>query len=159
MMRKPVLVPLACALTLLTLTVARSSAKDGSATGLWKTIDDKTHKPKSIARLWEVDGELKGKIERIFPEPGEGPDPLCDKCPGDKHNQHVVGMEFLWGFHRDGDDWVDGRVLDPDNGKTYHARVRVLDGGRRLQLYGYIKILIKIGRSQTWERATEADLR
>jgi len=157
-MRKPVLVPLLCAVTLLTLTVARSSAENGSAAGLWKTIDDKTHKPKSIVRLWEVDGELRGKVERTFPEPGEDPDPVCDKCPGDKHNQRVIGMEFLWGFHRDGDDWVDGHVLDPDNGKTYHATIRMVDGGRRLQLYGYIKVLIKIGRSQTWERASEADL-
>jgi uncharacterized protein (DUF2147 family) len=141
--------------SLLVLGSGRALAED-PVVGLWKTIDDETSKPKSIVRLWVTNGELKGKIERTFPEPGEDPDPVCDKCPGDRHNQRIIGMEFLWGFRRDADAWVDGHVLDPSNGKTYHATVRVIDGGRRLQLYGYIKVLIKIGRKQTWEHGTPA---
>ncbi len=158
-MRLARVVPFLCASAFLGLTSGLATAGEDPAAGLWKTIDDVTGKPKSIARLWESGGELKGKIERIFPEPGEDPTPKCDKCPGEKHDQPVIGMEFLWGFRRDREGWVDGYVLDPDNGKTYHATIRVIDGGQRLRLYGYIKIIIKIGRGQTWRRATEADLR
>jgi uncharacterized protein (DUF2147 family) len=42
-------------------------------------------------------------------------------------------MEILRGLRRDGDRWVDGSILDPENGKTYRATVR-LDKQERLRV-------------------------
>ena len=52
--------------------------------GLWRTIDDKSGKEKSLVRVTESNGQLQLTIEKIFREPGEDPNPLCDKCPGEK---------------------------------------------------------------------------
>jgi uncharacterized protein (DUF2147 family) len=135
-----------------------SAVTKPSVLGLWKTVDDKTGEVRSIARLYEHEGLVNGRIERIFPGPNDDPDPVCDKCPGQKRNAKIVGLEFLWGFRADGDKWVDGKVLDPDNGKVYQATLSLLDNGARLKVYGFIRIIIRIGRGQVWLRASESDL-
>ena len=129
-----------------------------SPAGYWKTIDDKTGKPRSIVKIWEQDGELRGRIERLIREPGEPPDPVCDRCKADKHNQRIMGMEFLWGFKRQAAGFSDGWVLDPKDGNTYHASLELAEGGTKLRLFGYVRIVFKIGRSQTWERVAAEDL-
>ena len=132
-------------------------AADG-VEGYWKTIDDKTKEVKSIVKIWREEGTLKGRIEKLFPKPGEDPDPICDKCKGDKKDKKILGMVFMWKFEKDGDEWVNGKILDPENGKVYHCSLELEDNGAKLNVFGYIKVLFKIGRTQTWLRATEADV-
>jgi uncharacterized protein (DUF2147 family) len=129
-----------------------------SVLGLWKTVDDKTHQARSIVRIWENGSGLKGRIDKVFLQPGESLSDPCTKCPPPFKDKPSLGMEFLWGFEPDGDRWVDGNVLDPDNGKIYHCELTPSADGKSLQVYGYIRIIFKIGRSQTWYRASEADL-
>lgn len=135
------------------------AAPAASALGLWKTVDDETHQPRSIVRIWEQGGRLKGRIEKVFLRPGESLTDPCTKCPPPFKDKPSLGMEFLWGFEADGERWVDGSVLDPDNGKIYHCELTPSADGKRLQVYGYIRVIFKIGRSQTWYRASEADLK
>jgi uncharacterized protein (DUF2147 family) len=124
-----------------------------SPVGYWKTIDDKTAEVKSIVKIWIAeDGTLKGRVEKVFPKPGEPPDPKCDKCQGDKKDQPVIGMEFMWGFTGSGAKWMDGEILDPENGKVYHCQLEVIENGKKLKVFGYIRVIFKIGRSQTWLR-------
>ena len=129
-------------------------ADDSSATpaGYWKTIDDKTHQARSIVKIVEVNGELRGRIEKLLAPPKDDPDPICKKCTGDKKDKLVRGMEFLWGFKREAKGWSDGYVLDPEEGQTYHGSIQLIDGGKRLKLFGYVRVIIKIGRGQVWER-------
>jgi uncharacterized protein (DUF2147 family) len=129
-----------------------------SPVGYWKTIDDKTRKPRSIIKIWEQGGELRGRVERLIREPNEEADPVCTECKGEKRNQKMLGLEFLWGFRRQDAGWSDGWVLDPEEGNTYHATLEVVEGGKKLKLFGYIRILVKIGRSATWERIRPEDL-
>lgn len=139
-------------LVFLIAVVTKIPAVNMSAEGFWKTVDDKTKEVESIVKLWVEKGELKGKIVKIFPKPDEDPDPVCDKCKGKLKNVRIIGMNFMWGFARKGDKWVDGKIVDPDNGKTYHCQLEVTDGGKKLKVFGYIKIIFKLGRSQTWIR-------
>jgi uncharacterized protein (DUF2147 family) len=60
-------------------------------------------------------------------------------------------MTILRHMHQDGDEWSGGEILDPENGKTYRAKMKLTDGGQKLVLRGYIGISI-FGRSQTWLR-------
>jgi uncharacterized protein (DUF2147 family) len=128
-----------------------------SPVGHWKTIDDKTRQARSIVRIVEVNGELRGRIEKLLAPPKDDPDPICKKCTGDKKNKPVRGLEFLWGFKREAKGWSDGYVLDPEEGRTYHGSIQVIDAGKRLKLFGYVRVIIKIGRSQVWERVSLGD--
>ncbi|MDY0296785.1 MAG: DUF2147 domain-containing protein [Acidobacteriota bacterium] len=125
-----------------------------SPEGYWQTLDDKTGEKKSIVKIWiDADGTLKGRIVEIFPGPGEDPEPLCDKCRGRLKDQKIIGMVFMWGFEQKGDKWVEGEIVDPENGRQYHCQVYTRNNGRELKVYGYIRLIVKVGRTQTWIRA------
>jgi uncharacterized protein (DUF2147 family) len=128
------------------------SAQALTPVGLWKTIDDNTGKERSYVRIVDVGGELQGKVEKLFPFPGDDPENLCEKCKGERKNKPVVGMTILWGLEQDeGMVWKGGEILDPDNGKTYRCKMTVSDNGKELDVRGYIGISL-IGRTQTWLR-------
>ena len=142
-----------CAVAGLSGAAAAQSANP-SPVGRWITIDDDSHKPKSIVRLWEKDKVLFGTIEELFPAPGEAKDPVCDKCEGALKNQRIAGMLFLWGMKRDGDKWKGGRILDPGNGKVYRCTISVAAGGAKLKVRGYVGVSM-FGRTQVWDRAPD----
>jgi uncharacterized protein (DUF2147 family) len=146
----------ACSLVVLALVglsgVAR--AEGLSPVGRWQTVDDGTKEPKSIVRLWEKDGVIFGRIEVLFPKPGEPANPVCDRCEGAQKNKPIVGMTFLWGLKRSGDGWSGGRVLDPENGKVYRCSIKVIDGGRRLKVRGYVGVSL-LGRTQVWQQVRD----
>lgn len=137
------------AATLLLLLLASAAHAQSGVNGRWRTIDDHTGKPKSIVQIREHDGTITGTIETLL-NPSK-PNPICDLCSGTKKNQPVVGLEILWGFHRDGAQWTGGQVLDPETGKVYSATITIEDGGKKLKLRGYIGISL-IGRTQYWLR-------
>ena len=51
----------------------------------------------------------------------------------------------------DGAEYTAGKILDPDNGKVYSSKIQLTDGGRKLNVRGYIGVSM-LGRSQIWER-------
>jgi uncharacterized protein (DUF2147 family) len=132
------------------LLLCQFSLADDSPVGLWKTIDDKTNKPRSIVRIVEENGEYKGIVEKGLVE-GENPDRVCDKCDPPRKGQKILGMTFMWGLKKDGNEFKGGEILDPDNGKIYKAKMKLVDGGKKLDVRGFIGISL-IGRTQTWLR-------
>src|SRR4029450_10476234 len=122
-----------------------------SPAGLWKTIDDKTGMERSLVRIAENNGVFEGKGEKIFQQPAEAPSHLCKKCDGERKDKPILGMTFLWGLKKDGDQYSGGEILDPKNGKIYRAKMRLTEGGRKLEVRGYIGLSL-FGRSQTWLR-------
>ncbi|GAB3426452.1 DUF2147 domain-containing protein [Massilia solisilvae] len=133
------------------LAMPSAWAQSNSPVGVWKTIDDETGKAKSLVRITENNGELSGKIEKLFREPSEDQNPKCDKCEGALKDQPIVGMTILNGLKKDDDVWSGGTVLDPKNGKTYKAKITLKDGGKKLDMRGYIGTPL-LGRTQTWVR-------
>lgn len=129
-----------------------SSWAQESPVGRWKTIDDETKKAKSIVEISDAgDGTVVGKIVKLFKAPEEDQNPKCDKCEGERKDQPVLGMTFLWGIKKRSSDWGDGQILDPQKGKIYNAKVQVIEGGKRLKVRGFIGISL-LGRTQYWER-------
>ena len=122
-----------------------------SPTGLWQTIDDQSGKPRGLVRIVESNGEYQGRVEKTFPKPGEDPNPKCEKCDGARHNQPVIGMTILWGLRKQGDEYQGGQILDPENGKIYRSRMKLQDGGTKLDVRGFIGFSL-FGRTQTWIR-------
>lgn len=119
--------------------------------GLWKTIDDDTNAERSLVEIAMIDGELRGRIVRIYYRPDEKPDPVCEACSGDLKDKPVIGMTFLWGLRRDGDGWAGGSILDPKNGKVYNAKLSFADNGTKLRVRGFIGTPL-LGRTQVWLR-------
>jgi Uncharacterized protein conserved in bacteria len=140
------------------LLLASSAVADyDSPVGTWKTIDDKTGRPKAIVQITEQSGELTGKVVQVL-ESSEGPHPLCRLCEGDRKDQPVEGMTVLWNVKKTGDSWGDGEILDPENGKIYRVRLTPLADGQKLDVRGYIGVSV-IGRSQIWERQKQESVR
>ncbi|MES2312309.1 MAG: DUF2147 domain-containing protein [Pseudomonadota bacterium] len=134
----------------LVLAAGAALAANETPVGTWKTIDDTTHKPKSIVQITETNGELQAKVLQVL-QSDDGPHPLCSKCDGSRKNQPVEGMTIMWGVTKDDDVWDGGKILDPHNGKTYKVKLTVTDGGQKLDVHGYIGFAL-LGRSQVWER-------
>ena len=118
--------------------------------GVWKAIDDKDGQPTSNIEIYEKDGKAYGKIIKLYDQPE---DVICEKCPGDKKNTSVVGLEMLLGMKPKGKEWSGGRILDPEDGNTYKCKIALNKDGT-LKLRGYIGIPA-LGRTQTWHRVAE----
>ncbi len=139
------------ALASLALIVHAAAFAQATPVGLWKTIDDDTQKEKSLVRITDNGGVLSGKIEKLL-DPASKPDAVCDKCTDERKDKPVLGMTVLRNLKHNANDsewWDGGDITDPNNGKTYRARVRTVEGGKKLQMRGYIGPFY---RTQTWIR-------
>jgi uncharacterized protein (DUF2147 family) len=123
------------------------SPKLQGAVGHWQVVNsDGT--PGGKVDTYLENGKLFGKVTEV--RPGRTPHDLCDKCQGEASKQLILGMVILRNFHPNGDDWVDGTVLDPENGKEYKGKIWAV-GKDQLHMRGYVGISL-LGRTETWTR-------
>ncbi len=133
------------------LVAANLWAQENSVVGKWKTIDDETGKPKSIVEIIKDGENFKGRVVNLLNP--EKPNPVCEKCEGEKKDQPIMGMEIMWGLteKEPGAEWGGGEILDPNNGKVYKVRLRLKEEGKQLEVRGFIGFSL-LGRSQRWHR-------
>jgi uncharacterized protein (DUF2147 family) len=120
--------------------------------GLWKTYSDKDGSVSSESRIVDTGGVLSGKIERALSatyKPGN----KCTVCTDDRKDQPIEGLEFIRGVTKvEGEDvWSGGTILDPDNGTIYKVKLTPIEGGKKLEVRGYVGMPL-LGRTQTWVR-------
>lgn len=141
-MKKPYHV--ACVLLLSCLSVQAQTI-----IGKWKSFDDKTGELKSIVEIFERGSKIYGKIVKTFPKPGADADPICTKCPtnDERFNKKIIGMEIMKGLVKDGDEYEDGHILDPEIGKIYRCKIWL--EGEEVKVRGYLGPFY---RTQTWQR-------
>ena len=60
-------------------------------------------------------------------------------------------MDIITGKILKLNNWEDGKIMDPENGKDYSLNLTPEDGGKSLEVRGYLGLAV-IGRSQTWVR-------
>jgi uncharacterized protein (DUF2147 family) len=143
------------ALTLFSLAFAGSpaavlyAADLQSPVGLWKTIDDKTGKPRAIVRIYVEDGKYFGKIEQSF-TPGAA-SRVCSVCTDERKNQPIIGLLIVRNMAQRDGDYAGGDILDPDNGSVYRCKFHLEQGGIVLVVRGFIGFSL-LCRSQTWQR-------
>jgi uncharacterized protein (DUF2147 family) len=119
--------------------------------GVWKTIDDETKKEKSLVRIGEVGGVYSGTVEKLL-DPATKADVTCEKCSDDRKDKPVLGLVIIKGVKQNADEkarFDGGEILDPNNGKTYKVRLTPMDGGKTLEVRGFIGPFY---RNQTWIR-------
>ena len=135
------------------LLIPAAAFAQATPAGAWKTIDDDSKKEKSLVRISETGGVFSGKIEKLL-DPDTKPDAKCDKCSDERKDQPILGLPIIRNVKANGDDatlWDGGEILDPNNGKTYKVRLKPADGGKKLEVRGYIGAPL-LGRTQTWHR-------
>ncbi len=120
--------------------------------GVWKTIDDKTKTEKAQIRITESGGVLSGKIEKLLAADAKQ-DGVCDKCEDDRKGKPMLGLEVIRGVKKADSDnlWDGGSILDAAEGKVYKVRLQPTDGGKKLEVRGYVGMPM-LGRTQTWIR-------
>ena len=141
----------ACLLAGAALTAA---AEATSPAGLWRTIDDSSKKDKSLVRIVEANGVYSGTVEKIV-DPDSPKDAVCKDCSDERKDKPVVGMTIIRNVKASADDknvFEGGDILDPNNGKVYRVKLKLIDNGSKLDVRGYIGTPM-LGRTQTWIRA------
>ena len=132
------------------LCAAGAAWAQSTPAGLWKTIDDETKQEKSLVRITEAGGVYSGKVEKgLQPDAKET---TCSKCTDERKDQPIVGMTIIKGIKPKADDkdiFEGGEILDPTKGETYRLRLRMLDGGKKLEVRGYLGPFY---RNQQWIR-------
>ena len=118
--------------------------------GLWRNIDDKTGEAKAEIRIRDNAGALTGVLEKRLAKDAK-PDDLCKECSDDRKDKPLLGLEIIRGAKKaEGKDvWEGGKILDPENGKDYRASLTPVDGGKKLEVRGYLG---PFWRTQTWQR-------
>ena len=131
-----------------------AAAQATSPAGLWRTIDDSSKKDKSLVRIVEANGVYSGKVEKIV-DPDSPKDAVCKDCSDERKDKPIVGMTIIRNVKQSADDkavFEGGDILDPNNGKVYRVKLKLIDNGSRLDVRGYIGTPM-LGRTQTWIRA------
>ena len=119
--------------------------------GTWHTIDDSTHEAKAEIQITEAAGALNGRIIKALRDDPKAKR-VCSDCKDDRKDQMIIGMDIIRGVKQEGSDnlWAGGgKILDPENGKEYTVRMTPLEGGKKLQVRGYIGPFY---RTQVWVR-------
>ena len=118
-----------------------------SPVGLWKTIDDETGEPKSHIKIYQENDKLYGEVVKLLKTTKQK---TCKKCPEPHTGKPIEGLRVMWDLKKDGDEWDDGEIMDPSNGKIYNCKI-YLEEPNTLKVRGYIGFSA-FGRTQEWKR-------
>jgi len=137
--------------TIILSLISTSTLWSQSVEGRWTTYNEQTGSPLSVIEIVKSGYTIEGKIKQIFLEPYQGENPICTKCNSERKNKAVIGMNFLWGFKKEGDTWTAGKILDPESGEVYSSRIW-LDDANTLHVRGFAGPLNLFYKTQTWKR-------
>jgi uncharacterized protein (DUF2147 family) len=158
-MMKTILLFLSCA-TLILFSCSNSS-KPQDITGLWKSRDQHSDKPRSLVAIYEYQDKYYGRMLATYDEEGKIDDTILEKrekATGVVGNPPYCGMDFVYNIEREthnGEeiDKYKGKIIDPQKGKVYDAEFWVK--GDDLIVRGELWIF---GKNIPWHKASEHDL-
>ncbi len=120
-----------------------------SVFGKWKTIDDRTGKPKAVVEVYKKNGLMYGKVVKILEEGKENA--TCIKCKGDRKNKPILGMRIIDGLQKNKHgEWKGKTLFDPEQAMTFRCKIWLNPKNEdELKVRGYLAFIY---RTQTWVR-------
>ncbi len=138
-----------CAALLIVVTAPTLAMADStSPLGNWTTYDDETNKAKSVIEVYDEGSTLSAKIVTVLDKKEDTP--KCGACKDELKDHPIEGLRIVWDMEAKGDKWKGGRILDPENGKIYKAKMELTENGSVLKVRGSLG---PFGRTQIWKRA------
>jgi len=129
-----------------------SQSKEAEAIlGIWLTGSKKAK-----VDIYKCGDKYCGKIIWLRDPHYEDGTPKRDKHNPDESKQKklIIGSDILMGFEYDGDEeWDDGEIYDPDNGKTYSCVINMQDNKKILDVRGYVGFSL-LGRTEEWLKSS-----
>jgi uncharacterized protein (DUF2147 family) len=126
------------------LLASSASGAVPDVTGNWVT-EDKT----ALVAITRCGASVCGRVAKaLVIKPGHpktdvhNPDPALRSRP-------IIGMTILSGFSPSGGQWKNGRIYDPESGKSYRSVLR-LEADGSLKVSGCIVFFCQ---AQRWTRA------
>ncbi len=126
---------------------AAATDPGGNLIGRWYTKDNK-----AIFEFYRKGNDFCGRLE-----PLKLPHIIDSLNPVDSlKSRKLAGATTIWGlrFNPDKNQWENGFVYNPSDGRTYRCTCRLIDEGKHLRFRGYIGVSI-LGQSQVWRRVEE----
>lgn len=123
------------------------SITNGQVTGLWKSTDHIDDTERSIVSIYELNGKLYGKVEKLLPA---ATITHCTGCNGELKNKSLTGMTIISDLRINGEKASDGKILDPSNGKWYSCDIE-LESSDKLKVTGYVGLPV-FGKTMYWTR-------
>jgi uncharacterized protein (DUF2147 family) len=126
---------------------AAAALAQNPAVGKWQYVDGSKI---TYITTSEEGGQLKATITGVSKDGKDDPTATCSKCSGENKDKPLAGLMILWDTKKDGANWKDGKLLDPDSGRLVTGKVEVVDGGMKLNVKGSVAF---ISKTQVWVKA------
>jgi uncharacterized protein (DUF2147 family) len=129
------------------LAASAHAQKADAILGNWFTEENR-----AVVEIYPCDDRYCGKVVWLKePKNEDGTDKLDTKNRDpSKRDRTIIGLNLVWDFTYDkANRWVDGKIYDPDNGKTYSCKTTL--EGDELKVRGYIGFSL-LGRTTIWTR-------
>ena len=140
------------AAVLLASGLLAASAAVAQPLGLWATEDNQGQ-----VEISQCADKLCGDLVWLADAADEQGSPKLDARNPDEslRSRPLKGLRILWDMQPGGDGktWTDGRVYDPESGKTYQGRI-TLEQEDTLKLRGFVGAPV-FGRTSTWTRVEQ----
>lgn len=122
-----------------------TSAND--VVGTWLTVNGKSH-----VQIVQTGSQYSGQLIWLKEPTRNGKPKMDDKNPNVKlRSRPLVGLSLLSGFTFKNGEWVNGKIYNPEDGKTYSCQMK-LKNTDTLEVRGYVMGMTALGKTQVWTR-------